>query len=226
LQTVRGVIDGNTDKTIVFLTGDGLLRRAATQQLSYQSHFVVHETFDEFLSFLVAARSRFSAEFIQDVIRRAPTQFYAPENEQGFWLMIDAVIRDFYAAKLFRSVSPAIPRSVNLQTPPMLAEAFRMAIGGEWIPQGEPEPTIGSTKFLRIVKEREFRWTTEVHYSRRFERTHSGLLAGAMGQKEWASVTWTVQVDWRCRISDKGDFSNFELIAAGAAQSDIEIRGE
>ncbi len=206
---------------IGLITNDGLLRQAAELQLGGTSNFGCYSSLEDFTAFAKAAVTAIASEELHEIVRRAHSEMYRPNDPTSFWFVadVDGKLRNkfglkSYANTVIGTASFATP-SGPAQPPP---GTFWLAVDS-----GTLRPT--ATAFISVVRRREFHWRTAVQFVGGYKQSRNYLLAlgGLQQESEGGTPEWyrhtIFDVYWQ---SDVAEDRAFKAVTLGETEMIVD----
>lgn len=189
LETVKKAITDNSSRDVALVSQDGALRAAGYNLRQRNKNVGVYASFEEFKTFIQVAATKYPAELLHAVTRRAAERFFKPGDESTLWfqfhieqrlerLLDESAVKTHGAAWILTSVN-----------------GIRNAMA---VRQRPSAYTVGDTALAGVVGDNTFRWRTTVYCKVEYTWGRGGLLYsdGSMREVKEGVVTilWSSSV--------------------------------
>jgi hypothetical protein len=210
LETVATACE-NESNTVVFITGDELLRDSAKNRLGGTKRFDVYDSLEEWLNRLKLQHEKKSAAFADMLLKKATKQFFTPDNPECVYLKFgigDRIYKDF-AINL--SDDPFIhPMNFLVTTPPELSalSANYPSLTGspfmrKWIALSRDAITIKRPAFLKYDTSSGYHWRSDVVFAKLYEPDNQT----GFSSFDYIRIA-TFSVFWACKLSSSFDLTD------------------
>lgn len=213
LETASAILAANQQKSVVFVTGDHLLRDAAIKRHEGTDLFTTYERLGDYLSYLKLLSQKAAQKFATKALETAPRVFFDPQSEDCVFLKfkIRETIEERFA---FLLNIPPKPPDTLLDLSSLARDKAR------WLPVSANSVTVGSTNFQQIDANGYYHWNSEVIFARLYHEDQGRVSYGA--PRELIHIHKFV-VQWKTRISNSGEFSELSVTNISFPSATIEI---
>lgn len=202
LETVGAIRSANEGRSLVFVTGDKLLRDTAIMRHGVGDLFTAYERLNEYLSYLKLLSEQNARDFSNKAIAAAPKVFFDPDSEESLFVRSKVKEQIESNFEFLLNIPPKAPETLQYLSTHSRKNA-------RWIPTTPPSVTVGSTNFQRTGADGFYYWISEVFVARVYREEQGSVSWG--GPKELIQVH-KFGVNWKCRIAPTGEFSDATLI--------------
>ena len=213
LETVaHACITAKSDKLVIFVCNDYLLRTTAESRLKASNKFLAFESLADFESYIHLTQQRFTNDFVKSIQSHARSKFFLKGDSNCIYHKNDIgkrILTEFGSELDFKDQTKGtlglLAQAIGTTTP-----TTKLTNQKFWI---------GSTQFAKVEGEREFHWTSRVDLVQLFETENSGrLLESAMPIVRRVQIN-SFDVIWKAKVKADGRFHNIEVIVLEKAQS-------
>lgn len=197
LETLCEHYKKNSDKHIVFVTNDTLLREAALERLKGAKQVKIMSSLDDVDSYFKLMQEDFTEAFVDSIIDKASMKFIDHKNKnsivfkEGLSKILVELARDIMLN----------PGSINDSD----NESFDP--DEKWIPLNKGQfSRIGKSQFVSIENGHTFFWREEVKFSRKFS------VESWDGENQTAELIVNFHVNWKANVSENGRFTKVKYI--------------
>lgn len=210
LETLRVYRTKNAHKDIVFLSNDYALDTAARKLFSTEKNLIIFKEYMAAGSYIDAARTKFSAEFLHAVINKAET-----------------ILNPLDATAFGKELTSQMEKDFSLE----IGSIEYIKGGGlsalypkEYVCDGNSRFHGGKSNFVSVVGEDRFHWRTYIAIFCDYSARKRYALAGEKTTLEslWSSNGETEQkyvrgifltLEWGAKVNKNEEFSDFRVIS-------------
>jgi hypothetical protein len=213
LEVVCDVWTANENNTVVFVSGDKLLRESAVQRHEKVKSFTAYERLSDYLSYLKLISEKTAQEFANKVLEKAPKVFFDPESEESVFVKLGVRARIEKDFEFLLQIPPKPPETLLFLSSYSREKArFR--------PVSDFSVTIGATNFEKIDNGDCYHWKSQVFFAKLYAEERGTVSYGM--PRELIHVH-TFGVRWRARVSKDGTFSDYSLTNISFPSTATEI---
>jgi hypothetical protein len=199
LEAIISYCNSETDKKVVFVCNDKLLRETSEERLKSDKTFSAFESLDDFEAYLRLEKENLEQFFIKSIINKASKKFFKYKDENSLVYTIDlmGVINEKFSDKFKK------PQS-------LITDDFEGGFyaDGNWKPLSGGLYTMeGRPQFQSIEGDNTFHWVSKVSFSQDYE-----------GEFEWENGTYSFvhkmffDVFWKVNISVNERFKKINFL--------------
>lgn len=205
LETVvHACKNAGSDKMVIFVCNDYLLRTASESRLTASKKFLAFESLTDFESYINLTQQELTNAFVKSIQSHARAKFYSKNDPRCIYIKHDLgnkIQADFAADLEFLDHSNG---ALNLQ-----AQAI-----GSVSPGTKPVRQtflIKSTQFAKLEGTREFHWISRIDLVRVYVlQQQEGLIVSAMPPAKRIQVV-SFNVKWKANVKADGRFHDIEI---------------
>lgn len=210
VQTLGKIIGDHSSNDIAFISGDSLVRQAASSK--FGTTFIAYETLEELESFLTLTDNKLTNEFVRAIQARAREKFYSDKSPQSLLFRGDLVRK--IKKRFYENFSdPKLPSNAGL-----LEGLGLLSSKNKWESAGKETFWIQAPQFITLKNVNEYWWRSKIIFAQQFQHlaSASGVLLtekSAHGDLRLRKVS--CPVIWVAKVAKNGrfmslDFNNFE----------------
>ena len=206
LETLVFHAKENQDKTIIFLSGDNLLRESVSGRLKKASKVKVMESLEDVDAYFKLMRENFTEEFVDSIIDKASLKFLNNKDRNSL------VFKEKLGSKLVKLAGELI-------TNPGAAAQLKIdgfESGEEWSPTSKGRfNRVGKSQFISLENGHTFNWKEDVRYNRSFE------VVSWDGECQKVELEIEFVVKWKSNVSENERFTKVEYIDSELVSSSV-----
>jgi PIN domain-containing protein len=218
LETVAAVSKAaKTNEAVIFLTNDILLRTATERRLKGQKNFLAFESIPDFESYIQLTQQQLTDKFVKEIQAHARAKFYTANDDSSLYMRdkLSGRIRAEFKADLDTAPENELSAGMIGLLGPALSQGLRRASEKWWI---------SSTRFERLVGDREFHWVTEISVAQLYDRIPSAAVASLLpqvtGPVKLRIVTFDIK--WKANVKADGRFHDVAVQSIERTQTRTE----
>lgn len=198
LESVVAYCQKETQKKVIFITNDTLLRESTRNRLKGDTTVKIYSTLEEFESNLKLQKENFEENFVNSVIEKAADRFFklSDKNSLIFRMKISNKLVKKYK-DLFENPGELL---VNSNENDFFSDSQWEVSDRGWF------KVVGKPQFLHIQNEHTFYWNSLVTYQQDFKRAHTP------NNSEIYLLDLGFMIKWKCNISIHSRFTKVELV--------------
>jgi hypothetical protein len=227
LETLSQIARDNdgTNKNVVFLCNDALLRATAEARLKDRPNALFFESLPDFASYIKLSSEALTNTFVRQIQVHARAKFYAKDDPT-------CIYRKQAIPKLVvEKFEDTLKNPDRLVSTGLLAFPIFSTSGAsshwEQISRGF---RIGPTQFTKLVPAREFYWTSRVTlrvlYKQSSPTFGTGIVMSAMGGVVPVTerlLLLAVDIAWKANVKADGRFHNIELVSTDLVSESFDV---
>lgn len=211
LEVLRVYRESNPHVDVIFLSNDYALQEAAREISLSERNLISFKERDSASAYIDAARTKFSPEFLSDVIAAA-----------------DKILKSLNSVEIGETIINGIVSKFSLKKGDL---GF---VGGglfspSFICEGQPSFHTLDTAFLSVVGENSFHWETVIGVFCNYSRATVSTILGLAEQESNDNIRvrmLLVKVEWEAKISENKIFTDFKLIGINGWSDSYKLLSE
>ena len=220
LETVMKIVSRNrtTNKKVVFVCHDTLLREAFKARVVNENHVQVFETLNDLEADIHLNQQDLTEKFVKEIQYRAAQKFWDRDTASGIY------VKD----EIYKSILSKFAKEINEPLSVTKPAKLGSLLAGFLPKLTQNRPFIGTTQFRNLVQPNEYHWASQVIFAQLFltqtlpTPTPTADLAfglggsgyGFTGQPEnYMKDVRLVNFDilWKAKVKSDGSFHDVSL---------------
>ncbi len=204
LETLINICNENNDsqKNIVFICNDYLLRDTAEKRLNNNDKAIIFESIEDFESYIKLTQEKLTNKFVKSIQNHARKKFFTKNDN------LSVCYRDDILKTIIKQFSEDI--SLPGSNSELGSGLLGLSLKSNWLMTDE-KWWIGTTRFKELVAPREYHWVSRVTLARLLAASEVGnTLLSSFAPTEKLQVL-NFDVNWQANVKADGRFHDISV---------------